>query len=210
MKADSITPTRLRLILSTTLLLIVGIGIALFYIANSQLVTVAATVRQTESDASASRNNIATLQAIQNELDKQKSAIALANNVAADSQSYNYQNQIISDLNTYAGRAAVTITNIDFPATSGAGSAAPSTAPAATTLSGSAGAPLAAPAGLSTATVSVTIKNPVSYTHLLTFFNMIEQSVPKLQISKVNLTKSAAGGTDSISSDVLTIEVYVR
>jgi hypothetical protein len=203
MKKNELIPTKLRMILSISLFLIAGIGAGLFYVANNELTSVAIDVSRAVSKANASSNNIQSLRTVQNELAKQKDAIARANNIAADSQSYNYQNQIISDLNTYAGRAGIGITNIDF---SGAGGATSSTSPTQVAP----GVAMTAPSGLRTATVSVTLKNPVNYTRLLSFFNMIEQSVPKLQISKVNLTKSTDGGADSISSDVLTIEVYIR
>jgi hypothetical protein len=212
MKTAALTPSRLRLFLSISLFLVTGAGIGLFYVANSQLQTIAEGVSKTTMDANASRNNIQTLQAIQDELKKQQDAIKRADNIAASSQSYNYQNQIISDLNVYASRADVTITNIDFaaPTAGGSTSATPSSGmtvpdPATATPDG---APAVVPGGLQTATISVTLKSPVEYTKLLNFFNMLEQSVPKLQISKVNLTKSDLGG--GVSSDVLSIEVYIR
>lgn len=210
-KKGSLTPTKLRLLLSISMFLIVAAGIGLFYVVEQHLKMTADSVSKATASANASRNNIKTLQAIKDELAKQQDAIKRANDIAASSQSYNYQNQVISDLNTYATRAGVTITNIDFATAAAPGAANTSTATPA--VPAAPGAPAAAPAspapsGLRTATVSVTLKSPLDYTSLLNFFNMLEQSVPKLQIAKVNLSKSGSGG--SVTSDVLSIEVYIR
>lgn len=206
MKSSSLTPVKLRLILAIGLFLIAGVGAGVFYFANKQLSTIADSVSHATADASASQHTLQTLQTIQSKLDTQKDAIQRANDIAASSQSYNYQNQIISDLNTYASRAGVTITNIDFSAGSATGGASGATS--TTTPTTPAAGATSAPAGLKTATVSVTLSSPVDYTKLLNFFNMLEQSIPKMQIAKVNLSKSSDGG--GVASDVLSIEVYIR
>lgn len=206
MKMTGLTPTKLRLILSLSMLAIAGVGVGLFYVAYDQLAQVATDVSKTAAAETASRNSLKILQNTQAELNKQRAVIARINDIAANSQNYNYQNQIIADMSAYANRAGITLTNIDFASGSGSGGSAPaSSAPSASVkpaapATGSSG-------GVRTATISVTFKNPVEYTKLLEFFNLIEQSIPKLQISKVNLSKGSGGG---VSSEVLSIEIYVR
>lgn len=218
MKKQGLTPVKLRLILSIMLFVTIGVSGGLFYFANSQLTTVANDVSHTAADAKASQNNIQALQTIQKELIKQQNTIKQVDNITADSQSYNYQNQIINDLNTYANRSGITITNIDFAASSSAasgGTSAPSaaapaagsnatTAPAGAAASGTEGAV----SGLKLATISITLKTPIDYKSLLNFFNMIEQSLPKLQIAKVNLAKTTQG--NGVTSEVLSIAVYIH
>lgn len=224
MKKQGLTPVKLRLILSIMLFVTTGVSGSIFYFANSQLTTVANDVSHTAADAKASQNNIQALQTIQKELIKQQDTIKQVDNITADSQSYNYQNQIINDLNTYANRSGITITNIDFAASAAAGggtssgTAAPSAAaPAAGGSNATTTAPVGGAAasgtggavsGLKLATISITLKTPVDYKSLLNFFNMIEQSLPKLQIAKVNLTKATQG--NGVTSEVLSIAVYIH
>lgn len=201
MNLRSITAAKLRVILTITIFAIAALGIALFTITYGQLKLVATDISHITADASASQNNLQSLQNIQKELDKRKGVIERTANIVADSQSYLYQDQIISELNTYATQAGISITNIDFGASTGTAAATPATPadPAA--------AP--APAGVKSTSVSITLKNPVDYLGLLRFIKSIEQNLTKMQVANVSLSKSAdAGG--SISSDMLNIEVYIR
>lgn len=205
MKTKGLTPTKLRVILSLGMFVIAGAGVGLFTVAYGQLSQAASNVSKTATDEVASRNSLKILQNTQAELNKQREIIARIDSIAANSQSYSYQNQIIGDMSTYAARAGITITNIDFASGSVSSAPAASTVPAAPTI------PAAPAAGSTvgstrTATIAVTLNNPVEYTKLLDFFNMIEQSTPKLQVSKVNLSKVGGG----VSSEVLNIEIYIR
>lgn len=205
MKTKGLTPTKLRVILSLGMFVIAGAGVGLFTVAYGQLSQAASNVSKTATDEVASRNSLRILQNTQAELNKQREIIARIDSIAANSQSYSYQNQIIGDMSTYAARAGITITNIDFASGSVSSAPAASTVPAAPTI------PAAPAAGSTvgstrTATIAVTLNNPVEYTKLLDFFNMIEQSTPKLQVSKVNLSKVGGG----VSSEVLNIEIYIR
>jgi hypothetical protein len=199
MKGKPLTPTGLRLILSISLFVITGIGGVAFSFANENLEKVAIDVNHKVVDASASQNNFQTLQSIQHQLEEKKDIVERARSIVADSQSYQYQDQIITDLSDYAKRSNIEITNMDFSAATQTG-AAPKTTPSALT------APV--PTGVKSTSVSVTLKNPVNYNNLLQFIYAIEQNLTKMQVSKVGLSKDATGG--GITSDLLTIEVYVR
>jgi hypothetical protein len=178
----------------------------MFSFADRQLKAVATDVSHVAIDADASRNNVQTLQKIQALLENNKDVIAKTNSIVADSQSYQYQNQIVSDLNKYASQAGITITNLDFAAgdsTAGSGSTGTKTPGTTTTPSA------AAPAGVKTTSVAVTMENPISYNSFLKFLRSIEDNLTKMQVQKVSLSKGTGEG-DQISSDVLTIQVYVR
>lgn len=196
MKKYPLTASRLRITLSISLFVIVGGATVLAYFAYSELEKVAVNVSHTVVDASASQNNIQTLQQIQQKLAGEQAVIDRANSIVADSQSYQYQDQILTDLKDYANKAAITITNIDFSA---AATAAQPTASTATTP---------APMGVKSTSVSITLKNPISYNNLLRFIKSIEQNLTKMQISKVGLSKGVSG--NDVSSDILTIEVYIK
>lgn len=169
-------------------------SVALYFIYGS-LQSVATDVSHAVVDSSASQNNIQTLQQIKRELADKEDIIARAGDIVADSQSYQYQNQILNDLNGYASRAGIHITNIDFSATPS------TTTPPAT------GTPVA-PAGVKSTSVSVTLANPVRYNSMLRFIHSIEENLTKMQISKVSLSKGSTGNT--VTSETLTIQVYIK
>lgn len=195
MSHNTLTATKLRLILSIMLFVITAIGVGIVYFANTMLSKVATEVSHTVIDANASQNNLQVLQKTERELVSKQEIVKRAGDVVANSQSYQYQNQIINDLNHYASRSGIAVTNIDFSATD-------KSAGASTTTPGTQ-APLA---GVKTATISVTIKNPVDYTTLLRFMQSIEQNLTKMQISNISLSQDQSG----VSSDVLSITVYVK
>lgn len=191
-----LTPAVLRLILTGSLFGTTLIGILIFAFADGQLQQFATDVSHVVIDANASQNSLTTLQKVKTMLANEQDVIARTDNIVADSQSYQYQDQIITDLNQYAGRAGISIANVGF----GAAKTTPSTTPA--TLGG------AVPSGVKSTSVTVALVNPVNYDHLLSFIESIEQNLTKMQISRVSISKGTSG--DSVSSDVLTIEVFVR
>jgi hypothetical protein len=199
MKWETITATRLRIILAISLLLIEVLASLFVANADQKLKAYASEVSQVQADSSASQNNVQTLRKIQQELLANKDAIARTSEIVADSQSYQYQDQIITDLNDYAKRADITVTNLDFLASTPTGTATPTPTPTGA-------AP--PPTGVKSTSVSVTIKNPVEYDKLLHFIKSIEQNLTKMQISRIGLAKDAGDG--NVTSEVLTIEVYIR
>lgn len=199
MKRRGLTATTLRASLSASLFLIILVAAAGFYIVNNGLRSLATDVSHATADASASRTTITTLQQLQEKLEANREVIQRASNIVAESQSYQYQDEIIRDLNNYAAAAGITITNFNFDTQQATGNQ---------DQSGQTGAQSTAPpSGINSTLVSVTIQNPVSYDNLLRFFYSIEQNLTKMQITNIALT--AADGSE-LSSDELTIEVYIR
>lgn len=199
MKNFHLTPTNLRVMLSISMFIITAIGTGLATLSYNGLKDVAVDVSHTTQDANASQNDLRTLQQIQETLEKDKEVVDRANSIVAESKSYQYQDQIIADLNDYANKSGVSITNIDFSST--ATTTNPTTPQTPAT-------PLVTVPGVKSTSVSVTLKNPIDYVSLLRFLKSIEQNLTKMQVSKVSLTKDAASG--NVTSEALTIEVYVR
>lgn len=196
----AMTATKLRLILSCTLVLVATLLAGVFIFFYDQLKTAATETNHTVVDATASQNNIATLDKIEDFLVANSQVVERARSIVADSQSYQYQDQIITDLNDFASRNGVSITNVDFTGTN-----TPASTPAAATP-----APAAPTAGgIKSTSATITIKTPVNYDNLLRFLESIERNLTKMQVSKVSLSRGSAEGRD-IVSDALTIEVYIR
>lgn len=207
MKLDAVM---LRRILIVSLVLISIAGVAVFTYSYSILSKFADEASQTASQAVASDNSLSDITKTEKALKDEHDAVERASKIVAQSKSYQYQDQIINDLNGFAGEAGVTITGITFndsasststsSSTSAETSASPSTSNSST--------------GLKSTTASVTIQNPVEYRSILTFIYLIEQSLTKMHISSVSLSHStdgeAAASKTSVTSDALTIEVSLR
>jgi len=194
-KMKDMTPSTLRAILSVSLFIITGIGVGIFIIADGRLQQYAATDSQVAAQASASENSLTTLQKLKTVLATQQDAITKTGSIVADSQSYQYQDQIITDLNRFAASSGIQISNVNFTAAGKVGSSTPTSA-----LSGA--------NGVKSISVAVSLVNPVNYSNLLGFIQSIEQNLTKMQISSVSISKGGSGNT--VSSDVLTIQVYIR
>src|SRR5688572_14392120 len=93
------TATKLRLILSISLGVIMLVAAGLFAFADSQLRQLAIEVNHKSVDATASQSNLATLEKVRAILTDEKIAVERARSIVADSKSYQYQDQIINDLN---------------------------------------------------------------------------------------------------------------
>ncbi|HSW91458.1 MAG TPA: hypothetical protein VLG09_02335 [Candidatus Saccharimonadales bacterium] len=193
MNKRELTAATFRLILSASLVVITGIGITLFSLANDQLRSVATDVSHVVVDANASQDNLTTLEKIKKTLASEQDIVARTNQIVAESKSYEYQDQIVTDLNGYASKAGIAITNLDFSA-------------GAAKTPGATAAPVVT-SGLHSTSVTVTIQNPVGYNQLLQFMKSLEQNLTKMQISKVSLSRGEGGG---VTSDAFAIEVYIK
>lgn len=204
-KLRTMNATTLRIILSVLLFVIVIIIGGIFYIGRGQLSAVSTRVNQAVADAQQSSNSLDTYKRLETELKTNQSVVDRAKLLTADMTQYQYQNQIILDLQTYARQNGVGITNIDFGSTAATSATTPATS-AATPATGAAGA-----TGGTSKSVSITItpSNPVAYTSLLNFVHAIEQNLPKMQISKLSMTRD---GTDpaKVSVTDISIQMYVK
>ena len=207
-KKFTLTATNLRIILAVSLVAITAIGAGGFALAYNWLDGFAADASTVASQAAASESELQELSQTEKMLKTQHHAVERASKIAAESKSYQYQDQIINDLNDFARKAGITIADITFTDNNAKGSSSSSSS----SSSNKTGTSLTAIAGLKANTDSVTVKNPVEYRKLLTFMYLVEQSLTKMRIANVDLSRSTAQGQppDSITSNTLTIEVYLR
>jgi hypothetical protein len=206
MKLKNMTPVKLRIVLALSLVILSVLGIGAFTFGYSQLKQFVVAAQDVATKAQASQSSVRDLVATKKFLETNADAVNRANQLAAESKSYVYQDQVISDINQYASEAGLVITNIAFtaPTTAAVGSTSGTTSAPAT---GSA----AAPAGVKSITANVTVQNPTDYLAMLNFIHLIEQSLFRMQISQVGISTSGDDkNPNQVSSDILTIEVYVR
>ena len=197
MNFSNMKATTARLLLSIGLFVIVGAAITMVYFATSNLKTFAADVSARTAEKEKSSSTVEALQKTEQELKIQQSSVERAKQVVADSEKFNYQNQLIDRLTAYAGTAGIGITTITFS----------SNAPTAGAAASSGVADVLKPvSGLSTANVAITLSNPINFVQYVTFLNLIEQSLPSLQVTNISVTKDQSG----VTSGVLNVGVYIK
>jgi hypothetical protein len=198
-QVKGLTPTRLRIVLLSLIVLSFALCAIGFWFFRNQLVTYAEEVQTTNTAASASSDDILKLQKLQKQLADDAVAVTRAKSIVADSQYYEYQNQIISDITAYAKNSNVSITGFTFSDNSTAASASAVKSTTTTTT----------PVGLKSTTASITIKNPVTYANILKFIHSIELNLTKMQLSGISITGSTATPNE-VTVNPITVEVYTR
>lgn len=140
-------------------------------------------------DARISADQLQKAHNLQVYLESHKADVEKAAAVVAETKTYQYQNQIVEDVNRYADIAGVTVLGFDFPLqTTGTASKAK---------------------GVKTIQANVTLQNPVAYDSYLRFLKLIEQNLTKMQITDISITPDpkVAG---RINNPVVGLQVYVR
>lgn len=205
---ERLTPVTLRIVLIAALLLLTVIGTGLFMVGYGKVKEYAADAQKTADEASTSNSSIQDLIATKKELEQDADTVDRAAQLVAQSQAYKYQDQIITDIDRFTSEAGLSVTNISFADTKTTSVASTTTTPP---VAGGTAGGTAAPAGVKSITATVTLKNPVDYEKMLNFVHLIEQSLFRMQISQISLSRSTdASNPNLVSSDVLTIEVYIR
>ena len=198
----SLTATKLYVVLIASLIIIVvGFG-AGFYFAHEKLTAYATDVSHTVAESEDSSHSLQRLQNTEKSLNDNKKAIKDVKDIVAVAESYKYQNQIINDINKYAKKSGVSVTQYTFGTEGASTSAGSSGAKTPTTGSSTGGS------SLKTASVSVAVKNPTSYRSLLKFVKYIENNLTNMQIANISLTGGDKG--DEVTTDTFNIEVHIK
>lgn len=203
-----LSASNLRIILSLSLAVILLAMAGGFYFAYSFLHERAVEVSKTQSEASSSDAQIRQLISLEEQLKKNQSAVKKARQIVAESQSYQYQNQIINDLTTYANQAGISISAFNFQDTAAAASPTAPTPPSTGDQSAANQPPTTPSPSLKSTSVSVQLAPNIRYQNLLHFVHLIEQNLTRMQISELSLTKGESN--DTVGAQTLNIEVYIR
>ena len=187
-----------RIVLSLLLLIILSAMVGLVIFAYSFLSKTSEEVGRMQTEATAVDAKIQSLLASKSQLDRNSDTVKKAKNIVSESKLYQYQNQIIQDLNTYADRAGIPIKSFSFqnePTTS----AKTATSSKQTSTS---------PAGVKSTFVSIQLGDHIDYTKFLHFLSLIEKNVTRMQLSGVSISRGANNHEISIQS--LEVKVYTR
>lgn len=187
-----------RIVLSLLLLIILSAMVGLVIFAYSFLSKTSEEVGKMQTEAIAVDAKIQSLLASKSQLDRNSDTVKKAKNIVSESKLYQYQNQIIQDLNTYADRAGIPIKAFSFqnePTTS------------AKTATSSKRTPTS-PAGVKSTFVSIQLGDHIDYTKFLHFLSLIEKNVTRMQLLGVSISRGANNHEISIQS--LEVKVYTR
>ncbi|UHA57215.1 hypothetical protein [Candidatus Nanosynbacter sp. HMT-352] len=174
------------------------VGIVVF--AYSFLSKTSEEVGKMQTEAATVDAKIQSLLASKSQLNRNSDIANKAKNIVSESKLYQYQNQIIQDLNTYADRAGIPIKSFTFqnePAAAAVKTATPS-----------AKQPSTNPSGTKSTFVSIQLGDSIDYTKFLHFLNLIEKNVTRMQLSGVSISRGA--NKHEISIQALEVKVYTR
>ena len=205
-KREKMTPAvTMRIVFALSLVLIlVGMG-GVVYFGYTMLQGTAEEVSKIQTEAKAVDAKVQNLALLEKEMEKYKDSVAKAQQLVAETQQYQYQNQIINDLTAYANKSGVGIAGFTF--TSGSAGAKSNSGSSGTSgTNNSSGSNSAV--GPKSMKVSVRLNEKTDYMALLRFMHLIEQNLTRMQIASVSMSKTE--GTGQVNTQTLEVEVYVR
>jgi len=190
MKNPRIKATSLRTVMIVSILIIITILTVGFYFAQDWLNTQIAESDKTTIGSSVVNKNAASVKKIQDEITKYQASATKANTLIVSSQ--DYQSQIIQDLKKYAAANNITISTYSFSQSTS------SDTKASVSIK-----------GVTSNFINITLNDSIKLTNLIKFLKSIEVSVPKMQLTGINVTP-IPNSQDSVRVEPLTIEVYTK
>ena len=183
LKATSLKNTMVFMIV----LIVVASGVG-FYYAQDWLDKMATDINQSSTAATSTEDSDAkALKQIREDIAKNQAIADKASSITLPSG--NYKDQISKDINKYAKDNRISIESISV-------ASSPNTS-SSTIIN-----------GVTSSFVSVTIEGSVTMNDLLQFIKDIETSIPKMQITGINLEKSQH--SSDVVVEPIIIEVYTK
>lgn len=202
---DAVTMRIILVVVLIAILLLMGGG---FYLAYTSLEKTAKEVSEVQTQAQTSDAKLQNLALLEKQLKENSVAVDRAKQIVADSQSYQYQNQIINDLTYYANQAHISITSFTFQDSTAAASSSSSSTSSSSTSSTNSTLPASTVNGVKSTQVAIQLGGNVAYQDFLHFLYLIEQNLTRMQVADVTMSKGDDPNT--VSAQSLNIEVYIR
>lgn len=174
------------------LLLVIGVGFGAYVMHNS-LSDFVTEVDHMKIDSEINEQGIDNAKRLRRALDDNKESVTRAAAIVADTKYYQYQDQIVEDISSYASASGLTVLGFDFSSAS----------------SGPTGQTAPTSSGLKTVVATVSLKSPVPYENYLRFLKLIERNLTKMQITQLDIS-SDLKSPGTISSPIITLEVFVQ
>jgi len=171
-------------------LLVVGAGFGA-YTMHQKLSAFIVEVDHLSIDSELNEQGIENAKRLRRTLDENSESVNRAASIVADTKYYEYQDQIVRDITSYASASGLTVLGFDFSPTA---KATVKTKPVK---------------GVNKVVASLTLQNPVPYNDYLRFLKLIERNLTKMQVTQLDISNDLKT-PGAISSPVMTLEVYVR
>lgn len=169
--------------------------VGIFILAQQLMSQQALSTDHYRTDAELAQEEIVRLQQLKTTLAQDKETIEKTAKIVSASQEYEFQDQVVRDLTTYATKYNVDIISFDFG-----------------TKPGSAPQGSAAATGSSSQTktiVSVQLGNNIPYTSFLQFLKAIENNISKMQLTGIMLQPNVTN-PNQILGPTIEMEVFLR
>lgn len=140
-------------------------------------------------DSELNQQSIENAKKLRRVLNENQADVTRAASIVADTQYYEYQDQIVEDVSSYAAASGLTVLGFDFSTTGAASKSRVS--------------------GINTVVATISLQNPVPYSNYLLFLKLIERNLTKMQVTQLDISNDLQS-PGTISSPVVTLEVYVR
>ncbi len=155
--------------------------IGAYYLGLRAVKDYAVEVTQTTKDVTASSSKVENLKDLELKLNQTKASVDKADRMFAPANGY--QTQVVNDLRRYATAAGIGLQTTDFANQAGE---------------------------TETRSFSISLANPVDYSQLLRFIELVETSLPKMEISELTIARSANSNASQVNVEKLTLKVYVK
>lgn len=199
MKDKLANPIAVRFLLLGLVVLLVALQIGVIVLGKQYLGNYATSVAEISAKSKDTQESLDSLARAEQELAAKKDIVNKAKKIVAESKSYEYQNQVISDLSSYAGQTGVIIKSFAFADPVAKADPLKSTA---------------AIAGIESTPVIMQLESPIPYDVLMRFISLIENNVTRMQITELSLSLAevtdAPAGQSLVSVPSLTVEVYLQ
>lgn len=182
-----------KILIGSLVALIIASGIG-FYFASKFLSQTALDTAHVRADTAILTENLEKLKRLETEMQDKSDIVARAHQIVSDSSSFQHQNQIVQDVNTYAGIAGVTVAGFSFAPEDNPTSANPAQAKIP---------------GVKTLNATVTLNTPIKYDSFLKFLKSIEQNLTKMQVTGVNMTPALDDAT-LVNNPTIGLLIYVK
>lgn len=167
--------------------------VGIFYLAQGVLASTTIETDHSKIEAQLAQEEISRLKQLQVDLNDSKVDIDKTARIVAESQKYMFQDQVISDVTTYATQAGVNVLGFDFGAKPGEN-------------------PPATPGTSKTprkTIVVVRLDNNIPYTSFLSFLKLVERNITKVQLTGIALQPNKTT-PNLIVGPSIELEVYLR
>ncbi len=219
MKDKGMSAALLEKILILVVVLVFGVTIAAYYFLSNFAKSQAKAANHSMITAQSTQKDIDSLQKSYKWLQDHPEVVEKTNKIVAEAGQYQYQDQIINDLELYARQSGdLVIAKYSFTETGGApttangtGGASASTGSTPAPTAGAGAAPSTQlPQGLVATTVDITFPDKgVDHDKVLLFMKKIEQNVTRMQITSLSMAPIDPDKRGSIQV-TMTISVFLN